>query len=258
MREPDALDAVRVVAFALLAVAGVGLLVQAGMDQDLGLVLQGISFFAVPILYARMAKLSPLGANGFFRITARQAALVLLASIATLWILKGVFDLQTIIFRRLDLMERTKAEEETIVRGIDSIMRTGTFVTVGLLAVIVPLCEETLFRGILFRGLTSRFGALFATAATATLFAVFHGSLVQFVLMVFLGVYFGVLVRMTGSLWSSVIAHGLNNLAVVGLNIFYGPRVEGFIAPWWMVALSAVVFGLAMTLLSMERRVATG
>ena len=122
---------------------------------------------------------------------------------------------------------------------------------------IPPLCEETFFRGILFRGLLNRFGLGVALGVTSVLFAYFHQTIVQTVLMVFLGCYFGTLVYLTGSLWSSVLAHAVNNLVVLLLMWRYKGDLPEFRAPWWMYAFSALVFGLAMTALALDRKPAS-
>src|SRR5204862_5596692 len=110
-----------------------------------------------------------------------------------------------------------------------------------LFVVIPPLCEETFFRGLLFRGLIRRFGILVALAGTSILFAAFHPMDTQKVLMVFLGCYFVTLTWLTGSLWTGILAHAVNNFAVILLTWIYKDKLPEFVAPWWMYALSAVV-----------------
>jgi len=85
------------------------------------------------------------------------------------------------------------------------------------------------------------------------LFAALHQTLVQSVLMLCLGSYFAILVHLTRSLWASVIAHAVNNLAVLALMWAYGGQIPEFTAPWWMYAMSGLVFSLALALLALER-----
>ncbi|HLF94288.1 MAG TPA: CPBP family glutamic-type intramembrane protease, partial [Planctomycetota bacterium] len=73
-------------------------------------------------------------------------------------------------------------------------------------------------------------------------------------MMVLLGLYFGTLVWLTGSLWAGVIAHAANNFAVLVVTQKYGSAAAAFRAPWWMYVLSAVVFAGAMVLLAIDRR----
>src|SRR5262249_14033020 len=145
-------------------------------------------------------------------------------------------------------------QEEHIRQGIERAEDQGALPALSLLVLIPPFCEETLFRGILFRGLIRRFGVGIALAGTSLLFAVLHQILVPSVLMIFLGCYFGMLVYLTGSLWASVLAHAVNNLAVLTLMWIYRGRLPEFVGPWWIYLLSALVFGLAMAGLALDRR----
>lgn len=255
MREPNALDAVRVLALALLASAGAILLAGvAGVPPEAAGVVQQIAFFILPLAYAKAVGLRPWSASGFVPLRARQVALVLIASLGSFWLLNGLTQVQTHVIRAAGYEERAKREEEQIRQSIVSAQKQGALPAISLLALIPPLCEETFFRGILFRGLASRFGAGAALAATSLLFAFFHQTLVQTVLMVFLGCYFGSLVYLTGSLWAGIIAHSANNAAVLTLMWIYGGEVQEMTAPPWMYLCSATVFGLAMGALWIERK----
>jgi membrane protease YdiL (CAAX protease family) len=256
MREPDALDAARVLALALLAIAGAMLLAWLGYPV-VATVFQQASFFAGPLLYGRRAGLRPFIASGYVPVPLRRLALVLIASLGSFWLLNGLTHVQTRVIRAAGYEEKAKAEEEQIRKGIEEARKEGALPALSLLVLIPPLCEETFFRGILFRGLISRFGIGVALGATSLLFAFLHQTLVQTVLMIFLGCYFGTLVFLTGSLWSSLLAHAVNNLAVLVLMWIYGGNLPEFVAPWWMYLLSGVVFVLAMSQLALDRKVST-
>ncbi|HVE42205.1 MAG TPA: CPBP family intramembrane glutamic endopeptidase [Planctomycetota bacterium] len=253
MREPDALDSARVLALALLAVAGAWLLFRAGLPVVAG-AFQQAAFLATPLLYARGAGLRPFGANGYVALRLRQGGLVLVASLGTLWLLYGLTHLQTTVIEKAGYKKEAEAEERHIREGIERAQEQGAVPALSLLVLVPPFCEETFFRGILFRGLLNRFGLGVALGVSSVLFAYFPQTIVQTVLMVFLGCYFGMLVYLTGSLWSSILAHAVNNLVVLVLMWRYKGDLPEFRAPWWMYALSAVVFGLAMTGLALDRK----
>jgi membrane protease YdiL (CAAX protease family) len=252
MREPDALDSARVLALALLGVAGAWLLFRVGLPVVAGM-FQQAAFLATPLLYARGAGLRPFGANGFVPLRLRQFGLVLVASLGTLWLLYGLTHVQTKVIEKVGFKKEADAEEQHIRRGIEHAQEQGVAPALGALVLIPPLCEETFFRGILFRGLLNRFGLGVALGATSVLFAYFHQTIVQTVLMVFLGCYFGTLVYLTGSLWSSILAHAMNNLVVLLMMWRYKGDLPDVSAPWWMYAFSALVFCLAMSALALDR-----
>ena len=254
MREPDAVDAARVLALALLAIAATILLVWAGVDVAFAGAFQQVAFLAAPLLYARAAGLRPLRSSGFVPIPLRGIAFVLIASLGSFWLLNGLTHVQTEVIRRLGYESKAREEEEHIRQGIEQAQKQGALPALSLFVLIPPFCEETFFRGILFRGLLARFGAGVALASTSLLFAFLHQKIVQTGLMIFLGCYFGTLVYLTGSLWSSILAHGVNNLAVLTLMWIYKGKLPEFTAPWWMYALSAAVFASGMTLLALDRK----
>lgn len=254
MRQPDARDAAWVLALALAAMLAVMLAIEAGLPRALAGALQQVAFFGAPLLYARRAGLNPLAASGYSRLPLRQVGLVLLASLGSLWLMYGLSKVQTEIIRVAGYQKVAEAEEAQLTRGLEAAKEQNPVPALVLLAVIPPLCEETFFRGILFRGLTARFGLGIALAGTSFLFSAAHMTLVQKGMMVVLGCYFGVLVHLTGSLWAGILAHAANNLAVVAMTWTFGARLNELTLPWWMTAFSAVVFGLAMTGLALERR----
>ena len=97
--------------------------------------------------------------------------------------------------------------------------------------ITAPLAEELLFRGLVFRILRERFGLVTGLVASALLFSLAHlpywwmsGDKVGIALLVDLasifayGLFFAGLFRWSGSLWSPLVCHWLNNLLMVSLS----------------------------------------
>jgi len=218
-------------------------------------VLQG-SFFLIPLVYARRAGLGTFAGNGFAPLSLRRIVFVLLASLGTFWLLNGLTHLQDLAMRLLGLKEGADAQARLIKEGIEQAQESGIALTMATFVVVPPFCEEVFFRGILYRGLANRFGIAVGLGGTSLLFAAFHPLDVQKFLMIFVGAYFGLLVYLTGSLWAGILAHAVNNLAVIVLMWIYKGKLPDFVAPWWMYVLSGVVFGLAIAMLALERAAA--
>ena len=86
------------------------------------------------------------------------------------------------------------------------------FFFVGILA---PVCEECVFRGILYSGFKKNGTPLQAVLWTAVLFGLFHMNLNQMVYAIVLGVAFGLLREATGNIWAGIIGHmSLNSFNV--------------------------------------------
>lgn len=77
-------------------------------------------------------------------------------------------------------------------------------------AVVIPVAEELLFRGVLYGGLR-RYGVARATIVSAAVFGLAHGPTVVALGAFVLGVIMALVYERTGSLWPAVVAHGVNN-----------------------------------------------
>jgi len=94
-------------------------------------------------------------------------------------------------------------------------------------AVAAPIVEEIMFRGVLFvhlRDLSRRWGRflsfLFSALGSSLIFAAIHPQGIIFIpILGALAVAFCLAREMRGSLISCMVAHGINNALVVGLNI---------------------------------------
>ena len=78
------------------------------------------------------------------------------------------------------------------------------------IAVIPPIVEELLFRGMVLHSLR-KYGDGFAIIASALLFGLYHGNFVQMVFAFIAGLIMALVVVRTGSLWTSVLIHFINN-----------------------------------------------
>ncbi|MBQ6266213.1 MAG: CPBP family intramembrane metalloprotease [Clostridia bacterium] len=92
----------------------------------------------------------------------------------------------------------------------------GRVVYTMMVAVMPPLVEEFAVRGAIMQPLR-KFGDPFAIVASAFVFAVLHGNLVQAPFAFIAGIGMGYAVCVTGSLWTGVAIHFLNNFYSVVL-----------------------------------------
>ncbi len=94
------------------------------------------------------------------------------------------------------------------------------FVTIAILA---PLTEELLFRGLLQKSLSHRMPQIAAVLLAAAIFAAIHLDLYAFPALFVMGGVFGYLYYRTGSLKVSILLHMINNGAALILSwIFPG------------------------------------
>jgi len=87
----------------------------------------------------------------------------------------------------------------------------GAWFIVLFIAILAPLVEEILFRGVLLTGLARNMSFGWANAIQAGLFATLHLSPPLFPFLFFLGLGSGLLMRWSGGLFASIALHALNN-----------------------------------------------
>jgi len=95
------------------------------------------------------------------------------------------------------------------------------------IAVIPPLVEEFAFRGIILSRLR-KYGDGFAVIASALLFGIYHGNLVQLPFAFLCGLIFGFLVLRTRNLLLPILIHAVNNGISVTLELLQGCYGEAF------------------------------
>jgi membrane protease YdiL (CAAX protease family) len=94
----------------------------------------------------------------------------------------------------------------------------GLLLTIFTISVAAPLADELFFRGILLQTWRAKYGKLAAVVAVGVLTALFH-SLEPFKLThsFIMSTLFASSVLWTGSVWTSIMLHGLHNaLSLVG------------------------------------------
>ena len=98
-----------------------------------------------------------------------------------------------------------------------------------IVACILPaFCEEVIFRGTIATALEGNKNKLASLAIVGGLFSVFHMNPAQTVHQFVFGAFLALLVYRSGSLWTAVIIHSLNNITVVILSVTLGDKVDAF------------------------------
>ncbi|MGX9394016.1 CPBP family intramembrane glutamic endopeptidase (plasmid) [Nitrobacteraceae bacterium UC4446_H13] len=83
-------------------------------------------------------------------------------------------------------------------------------------AVLGPIGEELVFRGVVQSAL-EKYGSWVALVGSSLMFAAIHGPSVIFVDALVMGLFFGAVFRLSGSIWPAVTLHMIYN----GLNLIY-------------------------------------
>ena len=96
------------------------------------------------------------------------------------------------------------------------------------IAIIPAICEELLFRGAILGWLRySIKNVHLAIFLSAFIFSAFHVQFFGFVPRLLLGLYMGYILVWSGSMWSSIIAHFINNsMAVIAAYLYNNQMID--------------------------------
>jgi len=150
-----------------------------------------------------------------------------------------------------DTLSRVLPLPPELARLLDSLLDGPPLEIVFSAVIVAPLTEELLFRGLILRGLTRRYGFLPAALVSSALFALSHLNLVQGLPAFAVGFYLAWLYRTTGTLWWPILGHGLFNglsllLALLFPDSSSVPNASPM--PWLIAAAGAAVLGLGLLL----------
>jgi membrane protease YdiL (CAAX protease family) len=111
-------------------------------------------------------------------------------------------------------------------RSVFGQLTGGSSFARGLLvaAVIAPVVEEIIFRGIILRGFVANYGRTRALLFSSLLFGIVHLNPWQFLPAVALGLFLGALYIRTGTVVSTCVAHAFYNGAIIVLSRFSSTR----------------------------------
>lgn len=123
----------------------------------------------------------------------------------------------------------------------------GLLLNLLVIALIPAVGEEMTFRGVIQHSLTRRMNPHIAIILSAAIFSFFHFQFFGFFPRLFLGILLGYMFYITGSLWTSILMHFVNNGAAVTLYYLGNIGVIEDAEHWgetqnvWIIVASAVM-----------------
>lgn len=145
-----------------------------------------------------------------------------------------------------NLAELSEAYQDTS----ESLYSIGFMQQIIGLGIIVPVCEELLYRGVLYQRLKAHIKVVPAMFISAFIFGTMHGNIVQILYAGLLGVVFAWLYEHYKSIWAPILAHIIMNITSVVLSeygifelMFKEPLVVGIVTVF-TATLSATIYVL--------------
>lgn len=118
------------------------------------------------------------------------------------------------------------------------------FVNLLVCGILPGICEELLFRGMIFQGLKERFSSLQSIFLSAILFALIHQSVMQFIYPFILGCILAFVMEKTNNLLYPILIHTFNNFTTIIISYLQKTNVISIpfeSMTWWLILISIVV-----------------
>ncbi len=116
-------------------------------------------------------------------------------------------------------------------------------------AIVPALVEEFACRGIVL-GLLKKYGHGFAIITSSIIFGIMHGNFEQIPFAIFVGLILGYIYVKTGSIWTGVLVHGINNAISViftYLQNIMDPNMQNLLyIVYLIVSMLAAVIGILL------------
>lgn len=119
-----------------------------------------------------------------------------------------------------------------------------------VIALTPAVCEEMLFRGVIFQSMRAKYRITAAMGLVAVLFGIYHMSIVKLIPTGLLGLVLCYVAYGTGSIFPAMLMHFLNNAVSVVISEY--PKQAGNIFPWLardVLSVKEVIFILTAGLL---------
>lgn len=141
------------------------------------------------------------------------------STFAFLLIPNAIFNLIFQLFTH-HLPQSTNPVSLYITNAINSNSPVIIFLLILFIAVIGPIVEEVVFRGVLYSVLKRKMGVLAAALLSGFMFGLLHRDLELLPQLTIMGFVLAIVYERTGRLSASIVAHGINNLASVLISIY--------------------------------------
>ena len=133
---------------------------------------------------------------------------------------------------------------DSIGVGLDGF---GKFLLAVLLMAILPcICEELVFRGIIYNGLRQRYSYKISILLSTVMFVLMHMSIYKSFYQAILGVVLGLLMFETGTIFYGIVFHFANNFSILFFNYVFGANKVFEFVNWGFkeIAISVLIFAI--------------
>ena len=117
---------------------------------------------------------------------------------------------------KLDFLLPPNTAKEVLNLAFENI-----FITIILVSMIAPICEEVFFRGFLINGLERKFNLKICLLISSGIFSIFHIHIGSLFPTFILGICLGLLYIKSKSIYPSIFIHSIHNFLAVIISKYY-------------------------------------
>ena len=196
---------------------------QTQIQQMYEAVLTQLYSYAVPIEGAAALVTIPLVVFFFHRDrTKEKKAGIAICKKAPLWKYAGIIVISatmSMALNNLILISHVSEMSESYEKVMEAFYEPSFLMQIVCLGIVIPICEEMVYRGLMFRRMRGQTKFLQAALYSSVVFAITHGNVVQMLYGFFMGMLLAYLYEKYGSVKAPILGHiTANLLSVVGTN----------------------------------------
>lgn len=121
-----------------------------------------------------------------------------------------------------------------------SLSTKNYLVSIISITILPAVCEELMFRGLIFKGL-QKHGKIFSITVSALMFCIFHMAISQTVYPILMGLLLGVIMYYENNIYYCIAAHFTNNFLSLTLSYF---KINLIFNHWTYILLAIILFVL--------------
>lgn len=137
---------------------------------------------------------------------------------ASLWKYAGVIGISAVLcigINNLIIIGNLQSLSASYEQTSEALYSAALPVQVVCLGILVPMAEELVFRGVMFRRMRQRAGFMRSAVSASLIFAVIHGNMVQILYAFVMGMVLCYLYEKYGSVKAPVLGHMVMNLVSI-------------------------------------------
>jgi len=244
--------------------------IMALMTENKGAILVGNTvgqFLGFALLALIVARLHTRRTSAFLRLRMPDWPAFVLAAVGWIALVPAIQWLGRInqMLPQPQWLEEMEAMQMDLIEGVLMGGELSTAFLFFALAMTPAICEELLFRGYLQRQVERKWGAATSIVLVGVFFGLYHLRLTQVVPLSLLGIWMGYVVWASGSLWTGMLVHVLNNGFAVLVSAYVRDRpdlemsaVEEVAVPWYLGLAGLLAVAGIGYLMSMRRHAVVG